>query len=99
MFEGVIDTLKGIYGEAIVYKGSGLLNHSFVGVFDENYVEVDPATGQAVSTQAITIFYKVSDLPETPANRSEFEVRGTTYFTRHVEVDGKGGARVFLMEE
>lgn len=98
MFEGVIQTLKSVHGEAIIFKGDGSLSHEFVGIFDEKYVEVDPATGQAINTQSICILTLLEDLPAQPTNREEFVVRGDSYLVSRTELDGKGGIRIFLME-
>lgn len=99
MFDLVIDTLKMIHGQTITYKGDGSLTHTFTGVFDERFVEIDPETGQSVSSEAVTILLALSDLPEVPRNRHEFIVNGDSYLVRHVERDGQGAARVFLMEK
>ena len=98
MFDLVMDALKAIHGESIVYKGDGSLTHYFTGVFDETYVELDPDSGQRVSSESITILLSLADLPEQPAHRGEFLVRGDRYLIRHVEPDGQGAARIFLME-
>lgn len=99
MFEIVIDTLKTHFGESLTYKGNGSLDVSFVGIFDEAYTYVDPETGQRVSTDKISILLKLEDLPQVPVSDDEFVRDGTSYLVRNIEKDGKGAARIWLMEE
>ena len=99
MFKGVIETLKTVLGESLTYKGiSDSHNHPFTGVFDENFVELHPDTGERISDQAITILTLMSDLPELPPHRAEIMRGGQSFLVRHCEPDGKGGVRIFLME-
>lgn len=78
--------------------GNGSLNHSLRGVFDESFTYVDPDEGHHVTSQQLNLLVKLSDLPEEPVYRSQFEIRETIYLVNQVLPDGKGAARIFLME-
>lgn len=90
--------LKQTRGEAIIYKGDGSLNSVITGVFDEQYVSVHPETGLRVTESTPSFLYATADLPEIPAYRSQFEIRGHLYLLSRIEADGHGGARVFLAD-
>lgn len=98
MFDAVIEALKSVHGETIIFKGDGSLSHSFTGVFDESYTEPDPQTGQKITSQRPSVVLALGDLPARPEREDQFLIRGKLYLVRKIEPDGKGAARIFLSE-
>ncbi len=98
MYDLVIDALKAVHGEAIIFKGDGSLTVPFTGVFDETYDEVDPNTGQTITTQTPSLVIALADIPERPRHGHTFVIRAQNYVVHKYEPDGKGAARIFLSE-
>lgn len=66
------------------------------GIFDNEYVAVDPNTQSVVSSLAPNLGIKLSDLPQSPMNGDMVIVKDQKYRISEVQKDVHGGARLFL---
>lgn len=65
-------------------------------VWDRDYVQVDPNTGAAVTSTQPRIGVRLADLDVTPKKGDTVVVAGSSLKVIDVQVDGQGGATLYL---
>lgn len=104
------DTLAGICLTAVTSSAtlgvtvgylhkSGCTNTAVDGVWNNQTEIVDPNTEAVITTNQPRICIKISDLDEAPIKGDKLTRDGTTYRVQDVQLDGHGGAELFLKVE
>ena len=78
---------------------SGCTNAAVEGVWNNQTEIIDAATEAVVTTNQPRIFVKISDLDEAPKKRDRVTRDDITYRVNDVQLDGHGGAELFLKVE
>jgi hypothetical protein len=91
-------TLKAVVrvmGEPITYRRRGS-SWAASGVFQASHVALDQDTGVQVRSTQPVLLVKGVDLPVSPQQGDEVEVRGTSYTVRDPQPDGHDGWLLML---
>ncbi len=85
-----------VFGVPVEYgRGSAFIQ--IKGIFDANYVEVDPDTGAYVMSAGPMLCVRASDLPEEKALKGDFvTVKDVLYRVLEPKPDSEGGIRLIL---
>lgn len=85
-----------VFGVPVEYgRGSALVQ--IKGIFDANYVEVDPDTGAYVMSTGPMLCVRASDLPEGKALKGDLvTVKEVNYRVLEPKPDSEGGIRLIL---
>ena len=85
-----------VFGVPVEYgRGSALVQ--IKGIFDANYVEVDPDTGAYVMSAGPMLCVRASDLPEGKALKGDLvTVKEVNYRVLEPKPDSEGGIKVIL---
>lgn len=83
-------------GEDVSYTPSGGSLSTVRGVFNARSVELDG--GVPVMTEQPNLLVRISDFAATPAQGDAVTARATNYTVSRVDLDGEGGAVLFLRE-
>ena len=86
------------FGEAVTYTYATGAPISITGVFDEQYLGVEPADGQTVTSAMPVLGVQLSQFPARPQQGDGvFIVRTAQRFiVREVRPDGHGAAKLML---
>ena len=85
-----------VFGVPVEYgRGSALVQ--IKGIFDANYVEVDPDTGAYVMSAGPMLCVRASDLPEGKALKGDLvTVKEVNYRVLEPKPDSEGGIKLIL---
>ena len=85
-----------VFGVPVEYgRGSALVQ--IKGIFDANYVEVDPDTGAYVMSTGPMLCVRASDLPEGKALKGDLvTVKEVNYRVLEPKPDSEGGIKLIL---
>lgn len=85
-----------VFGVPVEYgRGSAILQ--IKGIFDANYVEVDPDTGAYVMSAGPMLCVRASDLPEGKALKGDLvTVKEVNYRVLEPKPDSEGGIKLIL---
>lgn len=85
-----------VFGVPVEYgRGSALVQ--IKGIFDANYVEVDPDTGAYVMSAGPMLCVRASDLPERKALKGDLvTVKEVNYRVLEPKPDSEGGIKLIL---
>lgn len=70
--------------------------YTLEGIFDENFVAVDPASETEVTSVHPVLFVKLSDMEAPPAKGDEVTIGGVDYRVIQPQDDSEGGTRLLL---
>ena len=82
-------------GEPVVYRRRGE-QWPASGVFQANYVAIDPETGVQVRSTQPVLLVNGADLPVRPQQGDEVDVRGKIWQVRDPQPDGHDGWLLML---
>lgn len=92
----VQDALKATLGESVTFKPLSGSEKTITGVYSEQFVEVDAASGASVATNRPNLLVKLVDLGQAPKKNDLMGIRGADYKIQEVQKDGEGGALLLL---
>lgn len=87
-------------GQSVTYETEFGARRSVVGIFDEQYVKVDPGSsgGLAVEQAGPAIFFRLEDLPLHPEQDDpRITIGDKVYRVRERQTDGAGGGIRLLL--
>lgn len=86
------------FGEAVTYTFANWIAVSITAVFDEQYIGVEPANGQAVATAMPVLGVQLSQFPAPPQQGDSVLIQrtGERFVVREVRPDGHGAAKLML---
>ncbi len=95
-FDAVLKQCISTFGVSVVYiRGPECV--SVIGVFDKNYVSVDPETGVPVQSTDPILGVREQDLPGGEAKRGDtVTIDSVQYRVVDVQQDSEGGAKLIL---
>ena len=97
--DDILDCAKFAFGEhdfPVIYKPIAGGSYNIVGIFENQYEQVDPDTERVVAANQLTLGVKLSDLPYAPQKGDKVIVRNVTYRVIDSQEDGIAGAILFL---
>ncbi len=98
---GVNDACLETFGEEeeVVYTPAGGSPIPVDGIYDEDYVAVDPESGLEVSSAQPNIFLRRADLSADPGKNDVVTLRGRTFKVIDWHPDSEGGGIAVLHEQ
>ncbi|HQT79769.1 MAG TPA: hypothetical protein PLD10_22220 [Rhodopila sp.] len=87
-----------VFGEAVTYTYANGAPVNMTGVFDEQYLGLEPADGQTVTTAMPVLGVQMSQFPAPPQQGDTVLIlrTGNRYIVREVRPDGHGAAKLML---
>ncbi len=94
----VLGPAVGIFGEPVTYTYAAGAPISITGVYDEQYVGVDVADGQQVTSSMPVLGVRLSQFPLMPQQGDTLFIQRTaeTFVVKEVRPDGHGAAKLML---
>lgn len=82
----------------ISFRRSGMESFNVEGIFDENYVVVDPNTGAQIMSSKPVLTMRSGDIPGGKGQESDrFDIDGKIYRIDDEQADSEGMIRLFLL--
>ena len=97
----ILDAAKFAFGEhdeKVLYSPKRGGTYEIVGIFDNQYEQVDPDTEQVVAANQPVLGVKLADLPGEPERGDKVQIRGKWYRVIDSQEDGVAGASLLLHE-
>jgi len=97
----ILDAAKFVFGEhdeAVIYSPKRGGSYTIVGIFDNQFEQIDPNTEQVVAANQPVLGIRLADLPYAPEKGDGVIVRGKRYRVIDSQEDGVAGASLFLHE-
>jgi hypothetical protein len=87
-----------VFGEPVHYMPVAAAALDITGIYDDAYVEVDPAGGMGVTSARPVLGVQLSEFPSPPQQRDRLTVVGTgeTFIVKEVRPDNHGAAKLML---
>lgn len=95
---GIHSAIQGAFGEDAEYFPRGGGSISLTGVYNDQFVSVDPNTTQNITTQQPTLGIKRSELGRDPVKGDRVQLRDKSYLIHDAQEDGEGWIVLFLHE-
>jgi len=86
----------GEHDEPVIYKPITGGSYDIVGIFDNQFEQVDPDTERVVAGNQVTLGIKLNDLAKKPQKKDVVIVRDIRYRVIDSQEDGVAGAILFL---
>lgn len=83
-------------GDEVTYNPSVGSPVTINGVFNRQFVEIDPNTGQAIATNQPNLLVRLADLSSAPTLADTVTVNGVSYKVIDSQEDGEGGSLLLL---
>lgn len=96
LVDGALKSIRTTLGETISYTPGGGEAVEIKGVFSDDFLELDPATGVPVQTKRPNVLIRLADLEAEPEQGDELTARDEDYVVHEVQKDGEGGALLLL---
>lgn len=95
-----VNSLLGVclntFGQTVSYTDRNSVVYELSGIFSNEYEGVDPDTGYPLVSSIPNLGIRVSDWPQIPQEGETIVTGGINYTVRYPELDGEGGAIIFL---
>lgn len=82
--------------EGVLYKLKGGADILIQGIFDKNYISIDPDTGATISSTTPVLGIVASDLPRLPDEGDRVVIRTITYKVMEYQPDSEGMIKLIL---
>jgi hypothetical protein len=94
----VVGPTTGVFGEPVHYMPAAAAPFDIVGVYDDAYVEVDPAGSMGVTSARPVLGVQLSAFPSPPLQSDRLTIvrTGEAFFVKEVRPDGHGAAKLML---
>lgn len=90
-------SIRDVFGVAVTYTPAAGSPQSITAIFDAAGTTVDVSAGVPVQTTAPMLDMRDADLATTAAQGDTVTIGATTYEVAHVEPDGNGMTRCYLL--
>lgn len=94
--DNVLNHCTSVFGEEVILLPKAGGSYKIVGIFDHEYVAVDPDTEQPISANNPALGVNLNDIPIDIVQGDIFEIRNLRYKVIDNREDGQGGATVLL---
>lgn len=94
--DGVMRAATNVFGEPVVFTPSGGQASNKIGIFRDQFLEIDSQTGYQVLTDQPNLGIRNSDFATLPAQGDSFRVRNINYIVHTVHRDGEAGSTILL---
>jgi hypothetical protein len=96
--KAVVGPLTGVFGEPVRYLPATTAPFSITGIYDEAYVEVDPASGMGVTSAKPVLGVQLSQFPVPPEQGDRLVIirTGEPFYVKEVRPDSHGAAKLML---
>lgn len=100
----ILDCAKFAFGDhkthdkQVIYEPKRGGSFTIVGIFDNQFEQVDPNTEQVIADNQPTLGVKLDDLPYKPEKGDKVTIRKKKYRVIDSQEDGVAGATLFLHE-
>lgn len=84
------------FGSQVIFTDNTDQSHTLEGIYSDEYQGVDPESGFDIISSIPNLGIRVADWPKVPEEGEQIVHNGNTYRVRHPELDGEGGATIFL---
>ena len=95
---GIHSAIQKSFGEDAEYFPRSGGSVSLVGVYNEQFIAVDPNTTQDIATQQPNFGIKRSDLSSDPVKGDRLQLRDRTFVIHDAQEDGEGWIILLLHE-
>lgn len=94
----VVGPSMSVFGEPVQYLPATTAPFPIVGVYDDAYVEVDPASGMGISSASPVLGVQLSQFSFPPAQGDRLVVQrtGEMFIVKKVRPDSHGAAKLML---
>lgn len=82
--------------EGVIYIRNNGDQLSIQGIFDANFISVDPDTGATISSTTPVLAIIANDLPVSPDEGDKVVIRGVTYKVMETQPDSEGMIKLIL---
>lgn len=96
MVEGMNEAVTEVFGETVTYSPIVGDDVEIQGVFDANYLEIDPETGAAIQSTNPMLGINSADLDAEPTNGDQVTVRSVLYNVIEWQPDSEGHGKLVL---
>jgi hypothetical protein len=87
------------FGVASSYTPAGGVASTVNGIFDNEFLEVDPMTGLGVVSAQPRFICATADLPSAAAGGDAITISGTAYTVRVIQAEGTGVSTLVLEKD
>lgn len=96
--KAVVGPLTGVFGEPVLYLPATTAPLDIVGIYDDAYVEVDPAGGMGITSAKPVLGVQLSQFPFPPEQDDRLVIIRTseTFYVKEVRPDSHGAAKLML---
>jgi hypothetical protein len=86
----------GEHNEKVIYEPLAGGSYTIVGIFDNQFEQLDPDTEQVIAANQPVIGVKLADLPSAPVKGDKVQIRGIWYRVYDSQEDGLAMSALFL---
>jgi hypothetical protein len=94
--DGVMRVATNTFGETVVFTPSGGLASNKLGIFRDQFLEIDSQTGYQVLTDQPNLSIRNSDFATLPVQGDNFTIRNVNYTVHTLHRDGEAGSTILL---
>ena len=96
LYSCALDTILPCLGEDVFYRPRKGGSFEIKGIFDTQFVQVDPDTEEVVASNVPRVGIKLADIPFAPEQGDVLEIRNKRYKITDAQEDGLGGVSLLL---